>query len=232
MQSDACLSRNSTVEDPAFMPHFDLENIIRTVGYFGVWGIVFAETGLFFGVFLPGDSLLFTAGVLANQGYFNIVVLAIGCFIAAVAGDATGYYIGDRMGRRLFTKPESRIFKPAYLLKAQLFFEKHGGKAIILGRFMPVVRTMVPMVAGAGTMPYRKFFTYNVIGAFLWGACITLAGYFLSDLIGDSIDKYLLPVIVLIVLVSVAPTAIHIWKENGDQIKADVRRRMAERKAS
>jgi membrane-associated protein len=214
------------------MPHFDLENIIRTVGYFGVWAIIFAETGLFFGVFLPGDSLLFTAGVLANQGYFNIVVLAIGCFIAAVLGDATGYYIGDRMGRRLFTKPESRIFKPAYLLKAQIFFEKHGGKAIILGRFMPVVRTMVPMVAGAGTMPYRRFFTYNVIGAFLWGVCITLAGYFLSDLIGDSIDRYLLPVIALIVIISVAPTAIHIWKENGDQIKADVRRRMAERKAS
>jgi membrane-associated protein len=214
------------------MLHFDLDNIIRTVGYLGVWGIVFAETGLFFGVFLPGDSLLFTAGVLASQGYFNIVLLAVGCFIAAVVGDATGYYIGDRMGRRLFTKPESRVFKPAYLLKAQVFFEKHGGKAIILGRFMPIVRTMVPMVAGAGTMPYRKFFTYNVIGGFLWGVCITLAGYFMGDLIGDSIDRYLLPIIALIVIVSIAPSAYHIWKENGDQIKADVRRRMAERKAS
>ncbi len=136
------------------------------------------------------------------------------------------------MGRRLFTKPESRFFKPSYLLKAQAFFEKHGGKAIILGRFMPVVRTMVPMVAGAGTMQYRRFFTYNVIGGFLWGVCITLAGYFLGELIGDNIDRYLLPIIALIVLISVAPSAYHIWKESGDQIKADVRRRMAERKAS
>jgi membrane-associated protein len=210
----------------------DLENFIETVSYFGVFAIIFAETGLFFGVFLPGDSLLFTAGVLASQGHLNIVILCIGCFIAAVAGDATGYLIGDRMGRRLFTKPESRVFKPAYLLKAQEFFDKHGGKAIILGRFMPVVRTMVPMVAGAGTMPYRRFFTYNVIGGFLWGVCITLAGYLLGDLIGDSIDRYLLPIIALIVVVSIAPSAYHIWKENGDQIKADVRRRMAERKAS
>jgi membrane-associated protein len=210
----------------------DLENFIETVSYFGVFAIIFAETGLFFGVFLPGDSLLFTAGVLASQGHLNIVILCIGCFIAAVAGDATGYLIGDRMGRRLFTKPESRVFKPAYLLKAQEFFDKHGGKAIILGRFMPVVRTMVPMVAGAGTMPYRRFFTYNVIGGFLWGVCITLAGYLLGDLIGDSIDKYLLPIIAVIVVVSIAPSAYHIWKENGDQIKADVRRRMAERKAS
>lgn len=209
-----------------------LEDLIKTVSYFGVWAIVFAETGLFFGVFLPGDSLLFTAGVLASQGYFNIVLLAFGCFVAAVAGDATGYYIGDRMGRRLFTKPESRFFKPAYLHKAQAFFEKHGGKAIILGRFMPVVRTMVPMVAGAGTMPYRRFFTYNVIGGFLWGVCVTVAGYYLGELIGDSIDRYLLPIIAVIIIVSVAPSAFHIWKENGDQIKADVRRRMAERKAS
>ena len=213
------------------MLHFD-KDLITTIGMLGIWVIVFAETGLFFGVFLPGDSLLFTAGVLASQGHFNIAVLCAGCFVAAVAGDATGYYIGDKMGRRLFTKPESRFFRPAYLLKAQAFFEKHGGKAIILGRFMPVVRTMVPMVAGAGTMPYRRFFSYNVVGGFLWGVCITLAGYFLASLIGDSIDRYLLPIIALIIILSVAPTAFHIWKENGDQIKADVRRRMAERKAS
>jgi membrane-associated protein len=212
------------------MPHFDLENIIRTVGYFGVFAIIFAETGLFFGIFLPGDSLLFTAGFLASQDKFNIVLLCLICFVAAVTGDATGYFIGNRMGRRLFTKPESKIFKPAYLLKAQDFFERHGGKAIILGRFMPIVRTMVPMVAGAGTMTYHKFFTYNVIGAFLWGVCITLAGYFLGSTI-PGVDKYLLPIIAVILIASVAPSAIHIWKENGEQIKAAARRRMAERRA-
>jgi membrane-associated protein len=212
------------------MPHFDLDSIIRTVGYFGVFGIIFAETGLFFGIFLPGDSLLFTAGFLASQGHFNIVALCLICFVAAVAGDATGYYIGDRMGRRLFTKPESRIFKPEYLLKAQHFFERHGGKAIIIGRFMPIVRTMVPMVAGAGTMTYHKFFMYNVIGAFLWAVCVTLAGYFLGSTI-PGVDKYLLPIIAVILVLSVAPSAIHIWKENGEQIKDAARRRMAERRA-
>lgn len=210
------------------MPHIDLENVIRTVGYLGVFAIVFAETGLFFGVFLPGDSLLFTAGFLASQGYFNIAVLAVGCFIAAVLGDATGYYIGDKMGRRLFTKPESRFFKPSYLLKAQMFFEQHGGKAIILGRFMPIVRTMVPMVAGAGTMPYRKFFTYNVFGGLIWAVGVTVAGYILGDTI-PGVDKYLIPIILLILIVSIAPSAWHIWRENGDQIKSEIRRRRDQR---
>jgi len=211
------------------MPHFDLEHVIRTVGYLGVWTIVFAETGLFFGVFLPGDSLLFTAGFLASQGYFNIVALVAGCFIAAVVGDAVGYYIGDRMGRRLFTKPESRFFRPVYLEKAQQFFDKHGGKAIILGRFIPVVRTMVPMVAGAGTMPYKRFLSYNVIGAFIWAVGVTVAGYILGDTI-PGVDKYLIPIILVILVLSVAPSAWHIWRENGDQIKAEIRKRRDERK--
>jgi membrane-associated protein len=212
------------------MPHFDLEGFIKAVSYFGVAGVVFAETGLFFGIFLPGDSLLFTAGFLASQGHLNIVLLCLVCFVSAVVGDAMGYYIGDKMGRRLFTKPESRVFKPSNLLKAQAFFDRHGGKAIILGRFMPIVRTMVPMVAGAGTMPYRRFFSFNVIGAFLWGVCIPLAGYFLGSTI-PGVDKYLLPIILVIIVVSIAPSAYHIWKENGDQIKAEARRRLAERRA-
>lgn len=212
------------------MPFFD-EDLIRSVGYLGIFAIIFAETGLFIGFMLPGDSLLFTAGFLASQGHFNIVFLCLLCFVAAVVGDATGYAIGNRMGKTLFTKPESRIFKPEYLLKAQAFFEKHGGKSIILGRFMPIVRTMVPMVAGAGTMSYRKFFSYNVIGAFLWGVCVTLAGYILGDTI-PGVDKYLLPIVAVILIVSVAPTAIHIWRENGDQIKSEVRKRLADRKAT
>ena len=207
------------------MPHFDLEGFIKAVSYFGVAGVVFAETGLFFGIFLPGDSLLFTAGFLASQGHLNIALLCLVCFVSAVVGDSMGYYIGDKMGRRLFTKPESRVFKPSNLLKTQAFFDRHGGKAIILGRFMPIVRTMVPMVAGAGTMPYRRFFSFNVIGAFLWGVCIPLAGYFLGSTI-PGVDKYLLPIILVIIVVSIAPSAYHIWKENGDQIKAEARRRL------
>ncbi len=211
------------------MPHFDLEGFIKAVSYFGVAGVVFAETGLFFGIFLPGDSLLFTAGFLASQGHLNIFLLCLVCFLAAVVGDSVGYYIGDRMGRRLFTKPQSRVFKPSNLIKAQAFFDKHGGKAIILGRFMPIVRTMVPMVAGAGTMQYRRFFTYNVVGAFLWGVCIPMSGNFLGSTI-PGVDKYLLPIILVIIVVSIAPSAYHIWKENGELIKAEARRRLTERR--
>lgn len=212
------------------MPHIDLEHIIRTVGYFGVGLAIFAETGLFIGILLPGDSLLFTAGFLASQGYFNIALLCLIVFCASFAGDNTGYFIGHRLGRRLFTRTESRFFKPEYPLKGQQFLNKHGGRAILLGKFMPIVRTMVPMVAGASGMEYRKFVTFNVAGGLIWAVGVTMAGYFLGSTI-PGIDKYLLPIIALVVIISIAPSAIHIYRENGDQIKAVVRRRLAERRA-
>jgi membrane-associated protein len=211
------------------MPHFDLEHIIRTVGYFGVGLAVFAETGLFFGILLPGDSLLFTAGFLASQDYFNIALLCLIIFCASVAGDSTGYFIGHRLGRRLFTRSESRFFKPEYPLRAQEFLNRHGGKAIMLGKFMPIVRTMVPMVAGASGMHYRKFLTFNLLGGVVWGVGVTMAGYFLGSTI-PSVDRYLLPIILLVIVASVAPSAIHIYRENGDQIKAEIRKRLAARR--
>lgn len=196
------------------MPHFDLEHFIKTIGLIGVAAVVFAETGLMIGFFLPGDSLLFTAGFLASQGYLNIWVLLPLCFVAAVAGDATGYWIGHRFGRTLYQRPDSRLFKQEHLVKAEAFFEKHGGKAIVLGRFMPIVRTFVPVVAGTAQMTYRHFATYNVVGALLWAVGVTLAGYILGDQI-PGIDKYLLPIIAVIVVASVAPSAIHIWRERS-----------------
>jgi membrane-associated protein len=211
------------------MPHFDLDELIRTVGYLGIFAIVFAETGLLVGAILPGDSLLFTAGFLASQGYFNIWLLVPICFIAAVVGDATGYSIGHKFGRSLFTKPESRFFKPSYLTKSEAFFEKHGGRAIILARFMPIVRTFAPVIAGVSAMQYREFAVYNVVGAVLWAIGVTLAGYFLGSAI-PSVDKYLLPIIAVIVVVSIAPSAIHVWRENGDEIKAGMRRYFANRR--
>lgn len=211
------------------MPHFDLEELIRTVGYVGMFAIVFAETGLLVGAFLPGDSLLFTAGFLASQGYFNIWLLVPICFVAAVVGDATGYSIGHRFGRSLFRKEESRFFKPAYLLKSEAFFEKHGGKAIILARFMPIVRTFAPVIAGVSAMQYRKFAVYNIVGAVLWAIGVTVAGYFLGKTIPD-VDKYLLPIIAVIIVVSIAPSAIHVWRENGDEIKVWVRAELAKRR--
>jgi membrane-associated protein len=211
------------------MPHFDLEHIIRTVGYFGVGLAVFAETGLFFGILLPGDSLLFTAGFLASQDYFNIALLCLIIFCASFAGDNTGYFIGHKLGRRLFTRSESRFFKPEYPLRAQVFLNQHGGKAILLGKFMPIVRTMVPMVAGASGMDYRKFLTFNIAGGLIWGVGVTMAGYFLGSTI-PGVDKYLLPIIALVILVSIAPSAIHIYRENGDRIKAELRRRVDARR--
>lgn len=206
------------------MPGVDLESLIQTVGYLGMFAIVFAETGLLIGFFLPGDSLLFTAGFLASQDYLNIWLLVIVCFTAAVLGDAVGYFIGNRFGRQLFIKEESRLFKPKYLMQAEAFFAKHGGKAIIIARFMPIVRTFIPVIAGVSAMHYRRFFSYNVIGALLWAVGVTVAGYFLGSTI-PGVDKYLLPIIALIVIVSILPSVLHIWKEHGDDIKARLRDR-------
>ncbi len=207
------------------MPHFDLESLIRTAGYLGLFGIIFAETGLLIGFFLPGDSLLFTAGFLASQDYLNIWLLVAVCFVAAVSGDAVGYAFGNRVGRRLFQRPESRLFRPEYLRRAEIFFEQHGGKAIILARFMPIVRTFVPIIAGVGSMRYPRFAAFNVIGALLWAVGLPIAGYFLGKSI-PNVDRYLLPIILVIIVVSIAPTAIHVWRENGAEISALVRRQL------
>lgn len=188
--------------------HFDLTEIIKTVGYIGIWAIVFTESGLLFGFFLPGDSLLFTAGFLASQGYLNIWILILGCFIAAVTGDSVGYYIGHKYGKRLFNKDDSLLFHKDHLVKAQAFYKKHGGKTIILARFMPFIRTFAPVVAGIGDMKYSSFLTYNIIGGVLWAIGVTYAGYVLGNLIPD-VDKYLLPAIGLIVIISVSPAIYH-----------------------
>lgn len=208
--------------------HFDLKEFIASVGYLGVFAMVFAESGLLVGFFLPGDSLLFTAGFLASSAgkaamaksgvevELNIFVLAIGCFIAAVAGDTVGYWFGHQVGQRLFQREDSRFFKKKNLHKAQDLYEKHGAKIIILARFMPIVRTFAPIVAGIGTMTYSKFVTFNVVGGFLWAVGVTVAGYFLGELIPD-VDKYLLPIVFLIVLISVAPPLWHMWKDRQQE---------------
>ena len=192
--------------------HFDLIEFIKLAGYLGVFGFVFAESGLLIGFFLPGDSLLFTAGFLASQGHLNIWVLAIGSFIFAVAGDSVGYAFGKRVGPALFSKPESRLFKPDHLLKAKVFYEKHGKRTIIIARFMPIVRTFAPIVAGIGEMHYRTFLAYNIIGGALWAIGLSFLGYFLGSVIPD-IDKYLLPIIGGIILLSILPPIIHIIRE-------------------
>lgn len=199
-----------------------MEDFLISIGYLGIFAIIFAESGLLIGFFLPGDSLLFTAGFLASPAaaelfgreVFSLPVLAIGCFIAAVAGDSVGYAFGHRVGPMIFKKEDSLLFSKRNVYKAQAFYEKHGGKAIVLARFMPVVRTFAPIVAGVGNMQYRRFVFFNVFGGLLWAIGVTVAGYFLAAVIGpENVDKYLLPIIALIILISVAPAAYHILRE-------------------
>ncbi len=184
------------------------ENLVRTGGIVLVGGIVFAESGLLIGFFLPGDSLLFTAGFLASQNIVDIHVLALLCFAAAVAGDSVGYYFGNKTGPRLLKKPDGKIFKKQYIAEAEAFYEKHGKKTIVMARFVPIVRTFAPIVAGIGNMHYRTFLAYNVIGAALWTLGLTYAGYFLGQSVPWAKD-YLEFVILGVILLSLLPALVH-----------------------
>lgn len=203
--------------------HFDLASLIQAFGpifgYFIVFALVFLESGMLVGFFFPGDSLLFIAGFLASQGFFDIKILIAGCFVAAVAGDTIGYLIGAKLGPKIFTKDNSIFFHKKHLEKAQSFYDKHGGKTIILARFIPVIRAFAPVVAGAGKMDYKRFLTFNLIGGVLWAIGVTLAGYYLGSLIPD-VDKYLLPIVGLIVIASVLPALHHLLVDS--EIRASI----------
>jgi len=186
--------------------------LIRTIGLLGVLGIVFAESGLLIGFFLPGDSLLFTAGFLASQGLLNIYVLSLGSFVCAVAGDSVGYAFGHKVGKGLFRREDSLLFHKDNLLKAKAFYEKHGGKTIILARFIPIVRTFAPIVAGVGDMHYPTFLSFNIIGAALWAIGVSWSGYFLGSIIPD-VDKYLFPIVLGIIFLSILPGITHVMKD-------------------
>jgi membrane-associated protein len=181
----------------------DPHHLLQTFGTLGLLAIIFAESGLLLGLVFPGDSLLFTAGLLAASHRFglNIWVIVIGCFLAALLGAVVGYTIGARLGPSLFRRPDSRFFKHEYVEQSRVFFEHHGPKAVVIGRFVPFVRTLVPMLAGMGQMRYRTFLWFSALGALLWAVGVTVAGYFLGKTV-PNIDHYLLPIIALIVLVS------------------------------
>ncbi|MGE3270649.1 MAG: DedA family protein [Chloroflexota bacterium] len=212
---------------------FDLKDVIQAVGYVGLFAIVFAESGLFFGFFLPGDSLLFTAGFIASQGVFNLPLLMLLLSIAAVAGDSVGYWTGEKFGRRLFTNEQSFWRNPKRLDAAHAFYEKHGGKAIVLARFIPAVRTFVPIAAGMARMSYRKFLFWNVMGGVGWVVSMTAGGYFLTDalrrmfgLAEKDIDKILLPVVFVIIIISVLPAVWHMYTENRELVHREIGRRL------
>ena len=187
----------------------DLASLVKAVGYFGLFVIVFAESGLFIGFFLPGDSLLFTAGLLASQGYLNIFILVPICFLAAVLGDNFGYMFGRKIGPALFTKERSLLFHKEYVAKSRIFYEKHGAKTIVLARFLPFVRTFAPILAGVGNMHYPTFLFYNFVGATLWGAGMTLLGYYLGSVI-PNVERYVIPLVIGIIVVSGLPPLWHI----------------------
>lgn len=186
----------------------ELQQILITIGYLGIFAVIFAESGLLIGIVFPGDSLLFTAGFLSSQGYFNITYLVLICFIAAVLGDSVGYTFGRRVGKKFFSKEKSFFFNPENVVRAQRFYDKHGGKTIILARFLPGIRTLAPILAGVGDMHYPTFLSYNVVGGLIWAVGLTSLGYYLGSVI-PGIDKYLLPILLFIIFASVIPS---FWK--------------------
>jgi membrane-associated protein len=205
----------------------DPKSLIDDVGLWGVFAVVFAESGLLVGFFLPGDSLLFTAGFLASGPssvdealHLPLGFLLIGTFLAAVAGDQVGYLLGRRAGPAIFRRPNSRFFKQENVEKAHAFFDKYGAKTIVLARFVPIVRTFAPVVAGVSRMNYRTFVTFNVVGGFLWAIGVTLVGYFLGQV--DVIEENLELAILTVVAISLLPIARELWLSRRQRRTASV----------
>ena len=198
------------------MEFFQIMPLIKAIGIIGVFLFIFAESGLFFGFFLPGDSLLFTAGILASAGHFNVGLLFVGSFIMAILGDSFGYYFGKKVGPKIFSKPDSFFWSKNNLDKTAKFFDRHGDKAITLARFVPIVRTFTPIMAGVGQMNYRKFIFWNILGGLLWTGSMTFGGYFLGSYIKD-VDKYILPIVLVIIFISFIPILFQILRRDKKQ---------------
>ncbi len=190
----------------------DMVEIIKAIGYVGLFGIVFAETGLFLGFFFPGDSLLFVAGILAAQGFFSLPILLVGLFVAAFTGNLVGYWFGGYVGPKIFSREDSLLFKKSHLIKAKKFYDRHGPKMIVLARFAPIIRTFAPIVAGVAKMHYGTFMLYNFVGALLWSVGLTTLAYYLGGLV-ENIDRYLLPIVLLIIFLSILPGVFEYWRD-------------------
>lgn len=205
----------------------DLVKLIETIGYVGLFAIVFAESGLFFGFFFPGDSLLLTAGLLASRGVLDIRILLPGLFVAAVAGDQVGYWFGAKTGPIIFNRENSLLFRRKNLLAARAFYEKHGGKTITLARFMPFIRTFAPIVAGAASMQYRRFVFFNFLGGAAWAIGMTSLGYYLGVKLGtvEGVDKYFTLLVLAFFFIPGLPALIHLWRDSKDEILAWIKKR-------
>jgi membrane-associated protein len=182
-------------------------SLVKDFGYVGIFIMLFLESGIIFGFFLPGDSLLFTAGLLASQHYLNLTGLITVCIAGAILGNNAGYYTGKKLGEPLFNKKGSFWFSPKRVREAHDFFEKKGPQSLVLARFIPAVRTFVPIIAGVGKMPYRKFLIFNTLGAILWGVSLPLLGYYIGKRV-PNVDKYILPAVIVIIIISALPIVI------------------------
>ncbi len=192
----------------------DFGEILRVTGYVGLFAIIFSESGLFFGFFLPGGSLLFAAGLLASQGLFNVYILVLTVGFAAILGDNVGYWFGHKVGRRIFVKEDSIFFHKKYLETTKEYYEKYGPMTVVIGRFVPIVRTFAPILAGVGQMNYKKFLSYNVMGALLWAVGVSLLGFFLGETV-PGIEKYITPIIILIIILSILPIVFNLLKSKS-----------------
>ena len=193
------------------MFEWDLTSLIQTVGYAGMFGIIFIETGLLAGFFLPGDTLLLTAGILASSGALNLPLTMLVCASGSICGDQLGYWVGHRFGPGVFSRPQSRFFNPENVVKARGFFDKYGLITILVARFIPVIRAFAPTMAGASKLPYRTFLPLSILGGVLWGVSIPALGYFLGNLIGPkTLERYILVVLAVGILAGIVPSVIHL----------------------
>jgi membrane-associated protein len=192
--------------------HYSLDALIQWGGYLLLVSIVFAETGLLIGCFLPGDSLLITAGLLAAAGHLNIWWINGLLIAAAIIGDSVGYAIGARLGPRIFTREKSLLFNPQHVLRTRHFYEKYGPKTIVIARFVPIIRTFAPVLAGVGMMEYRRFLTYNVLGGIGWVVSMSWAGYLLGQAV-PNISRHMHVLVIVIIVLSCVPIAVEVYRE-------------------
>lgn len=195
--------------------HIEVSKVIETGGVLAIGAIVFAETGLLIGFFLPGDTLLFAAGFFAAQGRIGLASALFAIILGAFLGNIMGYEIGKRNGKRIFSKEDSVFFHKKYVESAEEFYKKHGGKTILFARFVPIVRTLAPLMAGTAKMNYKSFLAYNLAGAIIWGTSITLVGYWAGKILGQyfNIDKYLFPAILLATILTFGGSFLHALRE-------------------
>jgi membrane-associated protein len=204
-----------TLTDPDRLIHFLSTVVTGWYGYLLLFGVVFAETGLLVGFFLPGDSFLFTIGVVAGAGGLDIFVICGLLIVASILGDQFGYFLGNRTGSAIFNRPDSRLFKKEYLRQTQNFYDKHGGKTLIYAKFVPIVRTFAPFMAGVAKMPYFRFLSFNVFGGLGWVLLMTVSGYFLGQI--PLVRRHFEKIVILIVLVSVLPVILQFLRARKEQ---------------